>query len=495
MKVALIGDMHANLPALEAVLAHAHQQGAEGIWNIGDFVGYGPFPDEVVKRLRDEQAVSIIGNYDTAVLKFGAGARKKKNPAKALAHQWAYENLSKESLEYLRSLPEDKRLEVEGRRILLTHGSPDSPDEHLTPDTPQDRLGELAGKARADIIICGHSHQPFVRKADGVWFINTGSVGRPDDGDPRACYAIMDLAPDDLHVRHYRLDYDIQRAVDAMRSKHLPETFIQMIVQGKALDEVEGEPEGEKGTADAETRRCGEAGKQQPKQKKVSSTRVADNAKARKRADRAAGKHQAANAPDEESRDPRLGGVLQLARVCHYEQGHTHQVTRLALRLFDQLRPLHKLGDQERFWLECGSLLHDIGWIEGQKGHHKTALRIILDSPLLPFNGRQRQIIGCIARYHRKAAPKKRHVPYGELAPADREVVRALAAILRVADSLDVMHEDRVHDLSVALLPDEVVLQCRAAGSLAEERTQALKKGDLFEEVFKRKLEVQWQRE
>jgi putative phosphoesterase len=240
-KVALIGDVHANLPALEAVLAHAHQLGVETIWNVGDFVGYGAFPDQVVKRLRKENALSIVGNYDRKVLRFKKKRkkwRKSKHPDKFLAFQWAYKNLSKKSRKYLRSLPQEIRLQAEGWRILLTHGSPASDAEHLTPDTPEKRLHELAQMADADAIICGHSHHPFVRQVNGVRFVNTGSVGRPDDGDPRACYAILYLGPKRFQVYHYRVEYDVEKAVAAIRRHKLPEAFAQMILQGRALDVV-----------------------------------------------------------------------------------------------------------------------------------------------------------------------------------------------------------------------------------------------------------------
>ena len=247
MKLALTGDVHANLPALEAVLDHAHQQGVEGIWNIGDFVGYGAFPDEVVKRLIKEKALSIIGNYDLKVLKYPKKKkkwRKSKMPQKWFAFKWAYENLSKKSRKYLRSLPEEIRLTEAGKHILLTHGSPASNEEHLTPDTPEQRLRELAGMTasekltRADVIICGHSHREFVRQVDATWFINTGSVGRPDDGDPRTCYAILQLESEGMHVEHYRLEYDVGRAVSAIRAKGLPEVFAQMLIQGRDLETV-----------------------------------------------------------------------------------------------------------------------------------------------------------------------------------------------------------------------------------------------------------------
>jgi putative phosphoesterase len=208
MKIALIGDVHANLHALEAVLLHASDHEVRAIWNTGDFVGYGAFPDETVNLLRLVRAVSIIGNYDEKMLK----VRKKqaewaaaKVPEKWLAFQWAYEHLSPISRKYLKKLPEQRRLTARGWRILLTHGSPDSPDEHLNPDTPEARLCELAKMANADLIICGHSHQPFARWIGNVLFINTGSVGRPDDGDPRATYAILKLKRKLVEVIHYRI--------------------------------------------------------------------------------------------------------------------------------------------------------------------------------------------------------------------------------------------------------------------------------------------------
>ena len=92
--------------------------------------------------------------------------------------------------------------------------------------------------ANTDVIVCGHSHQPFARQVGNVWFVNTGSVGRPDDGDPRAAYAILRLEPALFQVRHYRLEYDVASAVAAIRQQGLPEAFAQMMVQGRNLDVV-----------------------------------------------------------------------------------------------------------------------------------------------------------------------------------------------------------------------------------------------------------------
>jgi len=242
MKIALIGDIHANLPALEVVLAHAREQEIDTIWSVGDLVGYGAFPDQVVKFFRRKEILSIIGNYDLQVLKFKQKKdkwRKKKRPEKYLAFRWTHQQLSKLSRKYLRFLSKEIRMKVKGHRILLTHGSPASNEEHLAPDTPEKRLRKLAQIAKSNLIICGHSHRPFARRVDDTWFINPGSVGRPDDGDPRASYAILKIASQkEIEVEHYRLEYDVERIVAAIREHDLPEAFAQMFLQGRDLDTI-----------------------------------------------------------------------------------------------------------------------------------------------------------------------------------------------------------------------------------------------------------------
>ncbi len=464
VKLALLGDVHANLPALEAVVVHARQRNVESIWNVGDFIGYGPFPNQVIRLLRQERAISIVGNYDLKVLEFEQKKekwQKKKRSEKFQAAQWAFDHLSPENHEYLRSLPQERHLRVERRftlgqntelRILLTHGSPASNKEPLTPDTPEERLRELAQMADADVIVCGHSHQPFARQIEGVWFINTGSVGRPDDGDPRAGYAILQIEPE-IQVQHFRLAYDVDKAVAATREYGLPEAFAQMLLQGYDLNTVLEAPE-------------------------TWATPAQDRSPQRA-----------------EERERRLQAVLQLAERCDYERAHSHQVTRLALRLFDELQPLHGFGAEERFWLRCGALLHDIGWIEGQRRHHKTSLRIIRSATQLPFDARERLVIGSIARYHRRVLPNEKHYHFAALAPVDQRVVTILAAFLRVADGLDRTHRSIVEDLTCEISPQQITVRCTARGYAEPEREQALKKGLLLEQVFDRELVIEKEKE
>ncbi len=190
--------------------------------------------------------------------------------------------------------------------------------------------------------------------------------------------------------------------------------------------------------------------------------------------------------------ETRLEPVFRLAESCDYEAEHANQVARLALQLFDELQSLHRLGDEERFWLQCAALLHDIGWITGQRGHHKASLRIILNTPLLPFSPRQRLIIGSIARYHRKALPSEDHEHYAALEPAERNTVRILAAILRVADGLDRTHRGVVEDVSCEVTSQQVCIRCITSAPAEPERLEALEKGLLLEQALDRQLAIRW---
>jgi putative phosphoesterase len=250
MRIALLGDIHANLPALQAVLEHAQYHDIGAIWNVGDLVGYGPFPNEVIQVLRSTDAVSICGNYDLKVIAFPEKKdkwRKSKRAEKYTAFKWAYETLTSSNRRYLAKLPEEVRIKVTGRRILLTHGSPASMDEHLTLATPVERLQELGRLAHADLVICGHSHQAFTRLVGDTLFINTGSVGRPGDGDPRAAYAILDINRKRVEVEHYRVEYDIPAVVAEVGRAGLPEAFAEMFIRGYDLDVILGAPPEEPG--------------------------------------------------------------------------------------------------------------------------------------------------------------------------------------------------------------------------------------------------------
>jgi putative phosphoesterase len=252
--VALIGDVHANFPALRAVLADAKERGATMILNAGDLVGYGPYPEEVIDMVRSWGVTSITGNYDQSLLArwwvseenslersdLDWDADSKDTiifQLKREVSKWTYDALSAESREYLKHLPERIQTTLHGRRLLLVHGSPSSITEYITSETPKTRLSEIANSSDADIIVSGHTHMPFVKEVDQVLFINTGSVGRSEGGDPRACYALISCeAENKLVVEHIRVSYDIDEMVAKMEEYEFPKLYIRAIREGRCPD-------------------------------------------------------------------------------------------------------------------------------------------------------------------------------------------------------------------------------------------------------------------
>ena len=185
-----------------------------------------------------------------------------------------------------------------------------------------------------------------------------------------------------------------------------------------------------------------------------------------------------------------MAAVRQLAESYLGDLEHTHQVTYLSLRLFDELQSLHGFSEAEKYLLECGALMHDIGWVQGWKGHHKSSLQMILDNQKLPFDGKEKLIIGSIARYHRKALPSLSHDHYAALEPGERKMVSKLAAILRIADGLDRTHTNAVSDLRCIVTKREVIIKCTVSHPASEEEKNAYIKADLFEKVYKRKITI-----
>ena len=182
--------------------------------------------------------------------------------------------------------------------------------------------------------------------------------------------------------------------------------------------------------------------------------------------------------------------VLKLAKTCNFESRHTKHVTKLALKIFDDLQDLHKLGSLEKFALLCAGILHDIGvHTEGPKGHHKTAIKIILVSTILQFDDKTRLLIGSIARYHRGALPDVKHDHFRALTPKERNVVSVLSAFLRVSDGLDYSHKNRIRDVRVGFTKETIKINCLVKkATVNKEISAAEKKGDLLCKTFKRDL-------
>ena len=182
--------------------------------------------------------------------------------------------------------------------------------------------------------------------------------------------------------------------------------------------------------------------------------------------------------------------ALAFMRELELRPVHVEHVARLATQLFDQLFDLHGLGPRERVLLEAAAWLHDIG--QGQdplaEGHHKRAARLIRQRPWVHFSPPEVELIAQVARYHRKAMPETAHDEFRALDPRNRRIVQCLAALLRLADSLDRSHHQAVRDVRVEIRPNQLLFRLDASEPILREVTAAHAKGDLAVVVFQRDL-------
>jgi exopolyphosphatase/guanosine-5'-triphosphate,3'-diphosphate pyrophosphatase len=180
--------------------------------------------------------------------------------------------------------------------------------------------------------------------------------------------------------------------------------------------------------------------------------------------------------------------AIHLGRRYHFDEPHATQVDRLACVLFDNLAAVHELGPSDRQLLRVAALLHDIGDFISSAAHHKHTQYIIENTDLMGLGKEHRQIVACVARYHRRASPSTKHTLYKKLSSADRKRVRKLASILRIADALDRSHRSKVRKLEVATKNGAVVLVPEGAGDIALEVWTARRKAELFEKTFDKQV-------
>jgi exopolyphosphatase/guanosine-5'-triphosphate,3'-diphosphate pyrophosphatase len=188
-----------------------------------------------------------------------------------------------------------------------------------------------------------------------------------------------------------------------------------------------------------------------------------------------------------------LAGVREFAAACAVEPKHAEQVACLARQLFDQLqKPLH-LRSEEGLILEAAALLHEVGNLINYEKHHHHSYHLILHGNLRGLSPRQRELVANVARYHRRAAPKRKHENFSRLLPGERETVRRLSAILRVADGLDRTHTQRVQSVQCQWKKDQILVAVGADQRPAVDMWGAQQKGKLFEKVFDVDLHFAWQ--
>lgn len=249
MRYALISDIHANLPALRAVLADIDSKGTtDTVYHLGDLAGYAPWPNEVVQLLRERGITGIAGNYDSTVATDykHCGCRADNARDEELSHlsyEWTRSRVTSGTKEYLAGLP--FRLDVRplgghvsGPTVTLVHGNQALNTVYVTDDRPDsflEKMGHDLGSRAGDVVCFGHTHNPWQREIGGIRFVNTGSVGRPKDGDWRACYVSLAIDGAGAQAEFVRVKYDVDQAAEGIRSSGLPHEFAQFLKTGGSL--------------------------------------------------------------------------------------------------------------------------------------------------------------------------------------------------------------------------------------------------------------------
>lgn len=234
-QIVVFSDIHANLPALQAVLKDMDQRGLEQRYCLGDLVGYGTFPNEVIQIIRERKIPTVMGNYDQGVGNSSdeCGCAYKTAEAEALGKRsiaWTNAHTTDENKAFLCSLLPQISLELGELRVCLAHGSPRKINEYLYEDRPDASLERLLDQVNADVLVIGHTHKPYHRVLpSGRHVINDGSVGKPKDGDPRASYIILKAEGRELQVEFIRVAYDIEKAASAIEASEMPAEYAHML--------------------------------------------------------------------------------------------------------------------------------------------------------------------------------------------------------------------------------------------------------------------------
>ena len=234
-RVAVVTDIHANLPALEAALERIAALGVDHVFCGGDLVGYGPHPNEVCALIEERGIPTIYGNYDYAIGRGldDCGCAYRDQRDRELGQRsvtWTLEHTSDRSKELMRELPFDLRFELGERRVRLVHGSPRKVNEYLFEDKPARTFERIAAGADCDVLVFGHTHQPWVHEYGRVLFVNCGSVGKPKDGDPRAAFGVLTDDDGRLDVTIERVEYDAQSVADELAAAGLPTEYADKLL-------------------------------------------------------------------------------------------------------------------------------------------------------------------------------------------------------------------------------------------------------------------------
>jgi putative phosphoesterase len=246
-RILLISDIHGNYPSLAATHAYFKSEKFDAIINCGDSLVYAPFPNDVLNWLRQQNALSILGNTDKKVIKLlkKLSLKKPTKPEKRIMYRTTASTLTAVNAKFLQSFkkkshrtlhigrPDEKKAKI---TVGIFHGSPAANHEFLFDTTHSTRFEELAANCSTDIVVTGHSHTPYHKKIAGIHFVNPGSIGRMFDGKPTSSCATLTISTNTISVEHYRIPYDIEAVTREITRQGLPDIYSQMYRLGRKLN-------------------------------------------------------------------------------------------------------------------------------------------------------------------------------------------------------------------------------------------------------------------
>jgi putative phosphoesterase len=229
LKIVVISDVHSNLVAFRAVIANLPTY--DRLFFLGDLVGYGPQPNEVIEQLQQLQPSSaLMGNHDYAV---ATGDTSGFSPHAEVAVEWTRRHIKPHNLIYLSNLLTSARIELGNARLALFHGSPNDPlSEYIFPGIPDKLARKVIQSAGAPLVLLGHTHIPMVYSFEGEMLANPGSVGQPRDGDPRAAFAVLTLSEGKFSFKVTRVRYDVSDVASKIIEAGLPEFLANRLYTG-----------------------------------------------------------------------------------------------------------------------------------------------------------------------------------------------------------------------------------------------------------------------
>ncbi|HVE77569.1 MAG TPA: metallophosphoesterase family protein [Gemmatimonadaceae bacterium] len=245
MRYALLADVHANLPALQATLDDVGRRRPDAVHHLGDLVGYAPWPNETVALLLAGGITGVAGNYDSTVATAyeHCGCRyddPRQQELAQVSYAWTRRHVTATTRSALAALPFRVDLRPSGGHaagptVTLLHGSDVLNTVYVHARRSDDflaKMGASLGARPGDVVCVGHTHVAWHRVVGGVHFVNAGSVGRPKDGDWRACYALLTVDGQDVGVEFVRVAYDVETTARGIREHGLPEEFAEQLRTG-----------------------------------------------------------------------------------------------------------------------------------------------------------------------------------------------------------------------------------------------------------------------